>query len=155
MDLCLGTVSFGDNFFDRQSIDEMALVARSKTVVDIHHRDPGGTAVEHTEERRKPPKACAITDAGRDADYRAGNQPADHTGECAFHARHNDCHIGLEEVFARVEQTMNPGHTDVIDPTNLAAKHLGGNGSFFGNGQIGGPGADHRDVAQSAQREAV
>ena len=112
----------------------MALVARPKTIVDIHYRDPGGTTVQHTEERRKPAKACAIADAGRDSNDRAGNQPAHHTGESALHARHNHCHIGLEEVFTRVEKPMNPGYTNIINPANSAAKHLGGNGSFFGYG---------------------
>ena len=50
---------------------------RTEAVVDIHHRDPSRTAVEHGQERREPAEARAITDARRYGDDGARYQTAD------------------------------------------------------------------------------
>ena len=50
---------------------------RTEAVVDIHHRDPSRTAVEHGQERREPAEARAITHARRHGDDGTRYQPAD------------------------------------------------------------------------------
>ena len=60
-----------------QPVDQASHVTRAKTVVDIHHCDVAGAAVEHPEEGGQAVEAGAITYAGRHRDYGTGHQTTD------------------------------------------------------------------------------
>src|SRR5258707_15348886 len=55
--------------FRLKPVDQAGHVTRAKAIVDIHHRDVAGAAVEHPEEGGEAVEAGAVTYAGRHSDY--------------------------------------------------------------------------------------
>ena len=61
-------------------------------------------------------------------------------------------HARLAELRQVVEQAVQPGHADVVDPLDVVAHQLGGDGGLLGHRQVGGAGADKADAASAPRR---
>src|SRR5205823_6360520 len=64
-----------------------------------------------------------------------------------FHAGDGDDDAGFLQGGEVVEEAVEAGDADVVDEGGFVAHHLGGDGGFAGDGEIGGAGGDDDDAA--------
>ena len=137
-------------FFDRSGILLFAVyeagdIAGAKTVVDVDHHHIGGAAVEHREQRGEPAERTAVADAGRNRDHGNAQQSADHACQRAFHAGHDHDDAGLRQRFPDIQQSMNSRDPHIVGGFHLISHEPRRQRRFFGNRDIGSPGADDID----------
>lgn len=128
-----------------ESVDLAGGVAGPETVVDINDGDTTATAVEHAQQGGDASEACAIANAGGYGDYGAVDKSGHDAGQGAFHAGHYHEDIGLEEVGMAAENSMKSGYSNIEDALDLIAHDIGGDGGFFSDGYVTGPGAEDGD----------
>ena len=80
----------------------------TETIVYVDNRNTGCARVEHGQERPHTAKACAITDAGRHRDDRAGKKARRHRRQDAIHAGDHNNHLGCLDRFAMSQQPVQP-----------------------------------------------
>ena len=81
---------------------------RTEAVVDIHDRDTAGATVEHRQQRRDPPEAGAVTDAGGNRNDGDVDEPADDAWQGALHPSDHDDDMGGREPRVFGQQTVKP-----------------------------------------------
>ena len=74
-------------------------------------------------------------------------RPPTTEGEGAFHAGADDDGVGLGELGADGEEAVDSGDAYVVEAGDLGVEELGGDGGFFGDGEVAGSGADDTDAA--------
>ena len=62
----------------------------AKTIIDIHHGDAAGAAIEHAEERGDSAERCAIADAGRHGNDGLIDEPRHHRRQRTLHPGDDD-----------------------------------------------------------------
>jgi hypothetical protein len=124
----------------------MREVAGAEPVVDIDDGDAGGAGVEHGEERRQAAKVRPIAHAGRHSDHGRLDQPGHDAGQRALHARHDHQRARPEQQVALLQQTMKPGHADVVEALHPAPERPRRHRGLLGYGNIGRAGGDDQDI---------
>ena len=90
-----------------------------EAIVNVHDGHPGGTAVEHSEQRRESAEVGPVTDTRRHRHHRHIDQPSNDARQCTVHARRDhDAPRGLQDLLPG-EQTMNPRHAYIIQSHDL------------------------------------
>ena len=65
----------------------------------------------------------------------------------AFHAGADDDGVGLGELIADCEETVEAGDAYVVEAGDFGVEELGGDGGLFGDGLVAGAGGEDGDVA--------
>ena len=79
-------------------------------------RHPGRAGVQHRQQGGQAAEGGAVPDAGRHRHEGYADQAADHAGQGALHAGHHDQAVRPGEPVAGLEQPVQPGDADVLDP---------------------------------------
>ena len=115
---------------------EACLVGGSKAVVDIDDRYAAGAGIEHGEQRGETAKARAIAHARGDGDDRTAHEAADNACQGALHAGDGDNDLGSCKFLGMREQAVQARDAHVVEAVDVVAVELGGEGGFFGDGQV-------------------
>ena len=83
-----------------------------------------------------PPKRRAVANARRHGDDRAVDQSADDAGKRALHPGDGDDGARTHQLVQTGEQTVQPGHADVIQPHDAVSEHLGCERCLLGDGNV-------------------
>src|SRR5713226_3712333 len=121
-----------------QMVDHAREAAGAEAVVDIHHADVGGATVQHSQQRRQPAEARAVTRAGRHGDHRHADQARHHAWQSSLHPGDADDHARSLELLAMPQEPMQPGHADIVDGLGAVAHHFRGQAGLLGNRDIAG-----------------
>ncbi len=116
----------------------------AEAVVDVHHPDAVGTAVEHGQQGRHAAEAAAVAHAGGHCDHRLAGQAAHHAGQGALHAGGHDDDAGLIQQGLLAQEPVQPGHTDVIETLHGVSHSRRGDGGLLRHRNVGGAGGDHQ-----------
>ena len=100
-------------------------------------------------------KTGAISNARRDGNDRALNQPGDHAGQSAFHAGHDNEDMGLLNFREAIEEAVQARNTDIVDALDGVAHDFGGHGGFFSDGNIAGAGGEDTNLPRMPRMGAL
>ena len=100
----------------------------------------------------RPTETGAVADARGHRDDRHVDEPADDARQRAFHSGDDDDDARGGQPGVLVEQPMQTGDADVVEPIDRIAHDFGGNGRFFGDRQVGGAGGGNEDRPAAARR---
>ena len=77
-------------------------------------------------------------------------RPATTLGSAPFHPRHDNNHDpGAANQFQFIQQPVQPGHPDIVNPFHAVTHNLGRHNGFFRHRQVAGPGANDGDCSRS------
>jgi hypothetical protein len=102
--------------------DARGRARRAEAVVDVHHRDAGGAAVQHGQQCGDSAERGAVADARGHGDDGHAREAAHHGRQRALHARHDDGDAGVVAAAARAQQAVQPGHADVVQADDVVAE---------------------------------
>ena len=93
----------------------------------------------------KPSEGGSVSHGRRHCDHGSGHEAPDDARERPLHPRDDHRHGGPVEDLALVEEAMDPGDADVVDPLDSYAEHAQRFGALLGDRQITRSGAHERD----------
>ena len=135
-------------------IDHAGHVARAEAVVDVHHRDPAGAGIQHTQQRGDPAEAGPVAHAGGHGDHRAVGQTPDHRGQRPLHTGHGHDDPGAHDLLQVAQQPVDAGDAHVVEPDDPVAQGFGGHGGLLGHVHIAGAaGGDHHSALARGLRQ--
>ena len=115
----------------------------------------------HRQQCRDAVETGAVPDAGRDGDHRCAGEAAEHAGECALHAGHDDQCVSVGQLVETGEQPVQAGDADVghhggIEPVGAQCeRRLVGDGDVArARGDDRNP-SGRRDVGQPPHQAAA
>src|SRR5262249_50977436 len=130
-----------------EMVDQRRNRSGSEPVVDVHHRDAVGAAVEHPEERGQAPEARPVPDARRHSDDRDADKPCDDARQRPLHPGDDDDHPRGAEALVLAQQPVQTRDADVVQPADRVAHHLRGTRCLFCNRQVRRPSRGDHDRA--------
>ena len=131
--------------------NQCGCVCRAETVVDIDDTYIGGAGVEHAEEGGGSGEAGPVSHGGRDSDDGDGDEASYYGGESSLHAGADDDGVGFCELVANAEEAVEAGYAYVVKSKDAGAEELGGDGGFFGDGDVAGACAKDGDAGLGVQ----
>ena len=115
------------------------------SIVDVDHRHPRRAGVEHGQQRRQAVEGRPVAHRGGHGDDGRGDEPGDHRGQRAVHARDDDDRRRPLEQLAAGEDPLQPGDPHVDEQLHAAAQVTGGEPGLPGDRDVGGAGAGDDD----------
>ena len=87
----------------------------------------------------------AVADTGGNGDDGFVHEAGNHAGQGTFHSGNDDEDVGPAQDGELAQNSLQAGDADVVDFLNAISHEVGGEGGFFGDGNVAGAGAGDDD----------